>query len=189
VRHDPHLLRIATLGAALTCSFFIITAAAPRPSATPDTNHGTGVQTLADLDGDGTAESIWLARGQGGVTIVDSAVTYTSRPKWRVAGTAVGDTDGNGLPEIVALLDGPDGRHLGLFAWFGGRYGERMVSAPLEPTPVSLRLLTTPARDGGAGELVELTERLPDVRFGEAPRLVTTVYRWNGFGYTSDKGA
>jgi hypothetical protein len=86
----PSLLRIAGLGAAMTCAFLILAALAPHPFATPNTDQGTGIQTLADLDGDGAAESIWLARGQGGVVMVDTAVTYTSRPKWRVAAAVVG---------------------------------------------------------------------------------------------------
>jgi hypothetical protein len=186
---NPSLVRVAALGAALTCAFLILTAAAPHPSARPGTDHGDSVHSAADLDGDGVLEDIRLGRGPGGVVIADGNVTYTSRPKWHVAGAAVGDTDGNGLPEVVTLLDGPDGRHLGLFAWFAGRYGERLVSAPLSPAPVRLRLLPAPGSGEVAAQLVELTERLPDIRFGEPARLVTTVYRWNGFGYTNEEGA
>jgi hypothetical protein len=180
-----HGTRAAALAAGLALALLFFTAVAPRPSAQPGSDQGICLQTSVDLDGDGTAETIGLGHGRGGVSIEDGVLSYTSRDKWQVVATAIGDTDGNGLPEIVALLDGPDGRHIGLFAWFGGRYRERMVSAALSPAPVSLRLLAVPAGSREQGSLVELRERLPEVRFGEAPRYVTTLYRWNGFGYAA----
>ena len=177
------LIRRLSITAFVTCSLLAFTALAPRPMALPDESAPPGVLESVDLDGDRVPETVWLGQGRQGVVITDGSVTYTSREKWRVVAAAVGDTDGNGLPEVVALLDGPDGRHLGLIAWFAGRYAERMVSAPLSPTPLRLRLL--PVGTGG-GMLVELTERIEAAnRDGEAGRAVNTIYRWNGFGYVA----
>ena len=73
-----------------------------------------------DLDGDGALETVELGRGHGGINIVDGDVGYRSRSKWSVVTADLGDADRNGLPEVVALLDGPDGRHLALIGWHGG---------------------------------------------------------------------
>lgn len=180
------LIRPLSITALVTCALLAFTALAPRPMALPDESTPPGVLERADLDGDGDLEAVQLSRGRQGVVITDGPVTYTSRQKWRVAAAALGDTDGNGLPEVVALLDGPDGRHLGLIAWFAGRYAERMVSAPLTPAPLHLRLL---ADGGGGGMLVELTERVEATWEGAiTSRVVNTVYRWNGFGYVAVVG-
>jgi hypothetical protein len=180
------LIRRLSITALVTCALLAFTALAPRPAALPEESVPPDVLESVDLDGDRVPETVRLGRGRQGIVITDGPVTYTSRDKWRVAAAALGDTDGNGLPEVVALLDGPDGRHLGLVAWFAGRYAERMVSAPLTPTPVRLRLLP----DGsGEGMLVELTERIEGTgKGGMALRMVNTIYRWNGFGYVAVVG-
>lgn len=186
VRKD--LIRRLGITALVTCSLLTFTALAPRPIALPDESVPPGALESADLDGDGALETVWLGQGRQGVVINDGPVTYTSREKWRVVVAALGDTDGNGLPEVVALLDGPDGRHLGLIAWFAGRFAERMVSAPLAPAPVHMRLLA----DGssGCGMLVQLTERIEAAgEGGTTARVVNTLYRWNGFGYVAVVGS
>jgi hypothetical protein len=181
VRRD--LIRRLGVTAFVTCALLAFAALAPRPMALPDESAATGVLASADLDGDGALETVWLGRGRQGVVSTDGPVTYTSRDKWRVVVAALGDTDGNGLPEVVTLLDGPDGRHLGLLAWFAGHYAERMVSAPLAPPPLDMRLL---AGGSGGGMLVELTERVEAAgQGGTEARVVNTVYRWNGFGYVA----
>ena len=181
------LIRRLSITALVTCALLAFTALAPRPMALPDESAPPGVLESVDLDGDGALETVRLGRGRQGVVITDGPVTYTSRQKWRVVASALGDTDGNGLPEVVALLDGPDGRHLGLIAWFAGRYAERMVSAPLTPAPLRMRLL---ANRSGGGMLVELTERIEATWEGrETARVVNTVYRWNGFGYVAVVGS
>ena len=68
----------------------------------------------------------------------------------------LGDTDRNGLPEVVTLLD-PDGRHLGLFAYFGGEYRERLVTQ---------RAHDPAAQAAWSLVRVELTEELPQARGG-----------------------
>lgn len=126
-----------------------------------------------DLDGDGVPESVVLDRGPGGIAIVDGNGGYRSRPKWWVVTAEIGDTDHNGTPEVVALLDGPDGRHLALIGWHAGLYHERLVSSVLQPKPRGLRV----RRDAGiAGDVIDLD-------LGDRPGIVT--YRWNGFGFTA----
>ncbi|MHB1344428.1 MAG: FG-GAP repeat domain-containing protein [Thermoleophilia bacterium] len=125
----------------------------------------------ADLDADGTNELIWLGRGSGAIRIVDGPVTYQARAKWMVREATIGDTDRDGLPEIVALLEDAEGVHVGLFAWRRDRYRERLVTSPIVPPPTSLMV-----RDDSTskGDVIEL---------GETDGTVST-YRWNGFGYT-----
>ena len=89
----------------------------------------------------------------------------------------MGDTDRDGLLEVVTLLDADDGRHLGLFAYFGGEYRERLVTSESAPRPfVAARSLT------GRPSRCSTQEPRPQV---EQPSVQTTAYRWNGFGFTA----
>ncbi len=99
-----------------------------------------GLAIEADLDGDGSMETVLLDPSDHTLAIDDGADSYRSRDRWRVIQAALGDTDGDGLPEVIALLDSQAGRHLGLFAYFGGVYRERLVSQPLDPAPTSFRV-------------------------------------------------
>lgn len=130
-----------------------------------------------DLDGDGALESLTLDHGPGGIAIVDGYGGYRSRPKWWVVAAEIGDTDHNGTPEVVALLDGPDGRHLALIGWHAGLYHERLVSSVLQPKPRGLRV----RREADLGGDVI------DLDLGDRSGIVT--YRWNGFGFTAVGGA
>ena len=141
-------------------------------AAGPGDKLTAGTAYCADLDGDIHLESILIDEATGALTIGDDDTVYHSRGKWRVAEACLGDTDGNGLLEVVTLLDADDGRRLGLFAHFGGEYRERLVTSILTPRPLSLRILP--------GDLLELTEEPLPGQSG----LRTTVYRWNGFGFT-----
>lgn len=146
-----------------------------------------GIEYSADLDGDAAREELLLDSASATLVITDEEVVYRSREQWHIAQAAVGDTDGNGLLEVVALLDAVDGRHLGLFAYFGGQYGERLVTQPLRPEPLALRVLP---RDNGAvtpgekGDLLVLEERTNKDHAGGSTS-VSTLYRWNGFGFTA----
>jgi hypothetical protein len=135
---------------------------------------GGGLQRTRaiDLDGDGALEIVELRHGQGGINIVDGDVSYRSRPKWSVVAADLGDTDRNGLPEVVALLDGPDGRHLALIGRHAGRYHERLVSSALRPAPKGMRVHRVA---GLGGDVIDL-----DL----GGRLGVRTYRWNGFGFT-----
>ena len=131
-----------------------------------------------------------LAAENGSLVLTDGPTVYRSRDKWRVVEAFIADADGNGLPEVTALLESSDGRHLGLFAWMGDRYRERLVTSPLTPRPLSLRIIPVdddlPADSAGqqatpAPDLVVLTEEVSEAGGG----CVETTYRWNGFGFTA----
>lgn len=125
----------------------------------------------ADLDGDGVEETAWLGRGAGAIMIADGPHTYSARAKWAVVQATIADTDHDGLPEVVALVEDEEGRHVGLFAWRHDRYRERLVTSELVPTPAAMEVYNDPAL---GGDVIRL--------FGEAGRSI--IYRWNGFGFT-----
>jgi hypothetical protein len=141
----------------------------------------SGVAVSIDLDGDGTREDILFDRSAAGLTITDGPDVYRNREQWRVVAASLADSDGNGLPEIVTLLDDPDGRHLGLFGYAadqsGGKYRELIVTAEMQPKPVTLRVVVASSESPDGDQLV-LTEKTSSGT-GE------TTYRWNGFGFTA----
>ena len=131
-----------------------------------------------------------LAAENGSLVLTDGPTVYQSRDKWQVVEAFIADADGNGLPEVIALLESSGGRHLGLFAWMGDRYRERLVTSPLTPQPLSLRIIPVdddlPADSAGrqatpVPDLVVLTEEVSEAGGGS----VETTYRWNGFGFTA----
>jgi hypothetical protein len=134
----------------------------------------------ADLDGDGVGERVLVEGASRRLIIDDGKDRYRSREKWWVAEACLGDTDGNGLLEVVALLDDPRGRHLGLIAYMGDGYRERLVTSVLSPRPLSLQVV--PGHDGAAAaDLIVLKEESASSVNG----VQTTTYRWNGFGFTA----
>lgn len=168
-------------------------------TAAPEISHEQlvpGKPVQADLDGDGTLEQIEIDPQDDSLTITDGSVFYRSRDKWRVVQALLGDTDHDGLTEVITLLDSAKGRHLGLFAYFGGAYRERFVTQAIDPAPTAIEVLTGEATDqatgnstssGSAsdvgeadGDLVVLIQPPPDA--GSEPQ--RTLLRWNGFGYT-----
>jgi hypothetical protein len=162
----------------LSCAFaLLLTIAGCVAVAVGPVGEGPRGARTIDMDGDGTLEQIELGRGRGGITIADGDITYRSRPKWSVVAADLGDTDHNGLPEVVALLEGPDGRHLALIGWHAGQYHERLVSAALRPAPRSMRV------HRGVG----LGGNVIDLDLGG--RLGVRTYRWNGFGFTDVGGS
>jgi hypothetical protein len=137
-----------------------------------------GFTYAADLDGDPEVELIRIDGAPASVTLTDGDLVYKSRGRWRVVQAGLGDLDRNGLLEVVALLESDEGRHIGLFAYFGGEYRERLVTSALAPPPASFQVVDGTA-DGG--DLLVLTGELkPD---GSAAQ--TSTYRWNGFGFTA----
>ncbi len=129
----------------------------------------------ADLDDDGVDETIRIT-DERRLLIDDDPAGYHSRDLWQIAQAFLGDTDGNGLLEIVALLDDERGRHLGLIAWMGDRYRERIVTRALTPRPVALEVVPKAESD-----IVILDEESASAPGG----IVRTLYRWNGFGFTA----
>ncbi|MHB9148952.1 MAG: FG-GAP repeat domain-containing protein [Thermoleophilia bacterium] len=151
-------------------------AAAEGPSLASDVAPPFAARSVeADLDGDGVDETAWLGRGPGAIMIADGPHTYSARTKWVVVQATVADTDRDDLPEVVALVEDEEGRHVGLFAWRHDRYRERLVTSELVPTPAEMEIYHDPAL---GGDVIRL--------FGEAGRGIT--YRWNGFGFTAVEG-
>lgn len=141
-----------------------------------------GGAVSADLDGDGATEEVLVDATTHRLTISDGATVYRSREKWQLVKSCLGDTDRNGLLEVAALLDADDGRHLGLFAYVGGEYRERLVTSVLTPRPLSLRVVAGGSgASAGTGDLLVLTEEPAPGQTG----VQTTTYRWNGFGFTA----
>ena len=141
-----------------------------------------------DLDGDEALETVLIAGDEGSLIITDAESVYRSRDRWRVVQAFLGDTNGDGRPEVVALLDADDGRHLGLFAYFAGEYRERLVTKEISPAPVALEVVDRAEvlRDGesiavdGAGDIVVLWQE-PAPGESEGARV---LLRWNGFSFT-----
>jgi hypothetical protein len=145
-----------------------------------------GTTYSADLDGDGTPESILV--GDARLTITDGDAVYHSREKWQIVDSSLGDVDHDSLLEVDTLVDDEQGRHIGLFAYFGGEYRERIVTSKVVPAPAALAVCNG-ARPGPyaglvpsglEGDLIVLTQRPAGGQGEPVPRL----YRWNGFGFT-----
>lgn len=135
-----------------------------------------GTTYAADLDGDGVPEHILVDGAPASLTITDGNLVYRSRDRWRLVEAGLGDTDRNGLLEVVTLLDDEEGRHLGLFAYFGGEYRERLVTSELFPRPLTFQVLALQT-----GNLLSLT--LEPAQGQTGPQ--TVLCRWNGFGFTA----
>jgi len=181
---------VATFAAAILLgSAVLVTGCSRSESVQADSGtrleHGTTYS--ADLDGDGVSERVVVDGSPASLTITDGDTVYRSRDRWQVVEARLGDTDHNGVLEVVALLDSDEGRHLGLFAHFGGEYRERLVTSELHPRPVSLEIVppeNAPAGSDGSpvssGDLVLLTLEPAPGRIGQQ----SVLCRWNGFGFT-----
>jgi hypothetical protein len=176
---------------ALVVGGMFIGGCSAAPSATPVITHGQlvpGTPSTADLDGDGTVEQVLVDPTDRSLSIRDGDVYYRSRGRWRVVQAVLGDTDHDGLTEVVALLDSAEGGHLGLFSYFGGQYRERLVTQEISPVPLSIEVVdgseVPPGTDslGSAstvGDVVVLVQRASGKTQYER-----TFLRWNGFGFT-----
>jgi hypothetical protein len=176
------LLTTASLTVATFALFalpvLVVTACSESAISASSTDRlAVGTTYSADLDGDSDAELLLVDGSTASVTITDGDTVYNSRPRWQVVEACLGDIDHNGLLEVVTLLDSDDGRHVGLFAYFGGEYRERLVTSVLIPRPLSLQVIHGPA---SSGDLLVLTE---EPASGET-ETQTVTYRWNGFGLT-----
>ena len=167
-------------GDSVTSSTTLARVVAGEPCGHDDLVPGETVRV--DLDNDGVAEQILLDPHDHAITIVDGPVSYRSRERWDVVQAALGDLDGDGMTEIVALLDSETGRHVGLFAYFGGEYRERLVSQAIDPAPSTMRIVASPSASDvmDCSYLLELEQPSPE----EAGSPQTIVLRWNGCGFT-----
>jgi len=184
------LSAVATFAAAILVASAVLVTGCSGPEEVEGVSgtrleHGTTY--LADLDGDGASERVIVDGSPASLTITDGDVVYRTRDKWQVVEARLGDTDHNGVLEVVALLDSDEGRHLGLLAHFGGRYRERLVTSELDPRPLSLEIVPpdkAPAGSDGSlvptGDLVLLTLEPAPGRTDQQ----SVLCRWNGFGFT-----
>ncbi len=183
----------------MLCAAFLGALACSSDTPPPGLTHGElvpGRVAQADLDGDGSVEQVEIDPGDDSLTISDGSVFYRSRDKWTVVQATLSDTDGDGVTEVVALLDSDKGRHIGVFAYHGEAYRERLVTQALDPAPLRLEIVTGVPAGGGAGrewgadgatrrsDLLVLIQ--PPAAEGGTPQ--RTLLRWNGFGYTRVDG-
>lgn len=163
----------------ITIIFFCLSSASCTNSTSVPAHPGDRlvpeITYSADFDGDGISETVLIESDPASLTIEDGSTVYHSRDKWHIVEAFLGDTDHNGLPEVVTLLDAEDGRHLGLFAYFGGDYRERFVTSALTPRPLSLQVHTA----GPAGDSILVTEECE----ADDTTSQDIVYQWNGFGF------
>jgi hypothetical protein len=187
----------ALVAAALLVAGLLFLACTDAPTVT-HTGLTPGTPATADLDGDGSPEQILVSATDFSLSITDGTVAYRSRDKWRVFQALLADADRDGLTEVVALLDSQKGRHLGLFAYYGGEYRERLVTQVITPAPISIevvdygQLVTGGGTDGNAGTGAgdspaaskgDVIVLLQQPAAGEtAP--VRILLRWNGFSFT-----
>lgn len=138
-----------------------------------------GTTYSADLDGDGAGERILVDGAPASLTIRDGDDIYETRDRWQIVEAHLGDTDRDGLPEVVALVDDEQGRHLGLFAYFGGEYRERLVTDEITPRPVALEVV-----ESGPNMILLTLEPAAGQTATQ-----TVLCRWNGFGFTGIESA
>ena len=146
-----------------------------------------GITYSADLDGDDVDEQVVIDGTPATLTISDGDVVYRSRDRWQIVQAHLGDTDRDGLLEIVTLVDDDEGRHIGLFAYYRGEYRERLVSSEIVPRPVALEVVGpgSTALDPAVaatltGDAVLLTLEAAAGQTGT----ITVLCRWNGFSFT-----
>jgi hypothetical protein len=159
--------------------------------------------TRADLDGDGTSETLALASGR--LSILSTGVTVWQSPRvWQVVQATFTDLNHDDRPEVTLLLWRPfqtwpvdqwlpnggrigdfhdsagDSCHIILIGWVHAGYQELWAgSAMAEP----VNAFVAADLDGDhAQELVTLESRYTDPR--SAPARTLKVWEWNGFGFS-----
>jgi hypothetical protein len=143
-----------------------------------------GTTYSADLDNDGAREALRIAGAR--LTITDGDLVYHSREKWHIVDSSLGDVDGDGYLEVVTLVDDVEGRHIGLWAYFGGEYRERIVTSELATRPDALRVCNM-EHPGDYGDVIPAAPNEDLIVLTGTPGDVTggppTFLRWNGFGF------
>jgi len=157
----------------------------------------------ADLDGNGTQESLVLSNGH--LSIYSGSMTVWESPAaWQIAQAAISDLNHDGEPEVVLLVWRPfrpwpvdqwlpyGGRianfhnqaglscHIILIGWMRGGYHELWAGSAMADPIVSF---ATGDLDGNnEQELVALEGRYIDST--AAPARTLKVWKWNGFGFS-----
>lgn len=138
----------------------------------------------ADLDLDGTDETVELANRAVRVCGADGSELYMTPAAWRVSQVTVADATGDGLPELLMLV------------WRRGNYGS---SRPFWDTGLDLRmtqhLYVMGLRDGAVMPVWmshELGEEVVRAEVSPSRTLVLTArdgsvtqWVWEGFGFVA----
>ncbi len=207
---------LLTIGTLLQVSPAPLRALDPQPAGLVPASIPAGSVTVApvtqaDLDGNGTPESLALTGGS--LSIISGGGTVWQSPQaWQVIQAAITDLDRDGKPEVTLLLWRPfrpwpvdqwlpnGGRiaefhdaggqscHIILIGWTRGGYHELWAgSAMAEPITA---FVAADLNSDNAQELVALESWYADPRprpeapEGSAPARTLKVLEWNGFGFT-----
>ena len=157
----------------------------------------------ADLDGNGTPESLALAGSRLSI-LSGGGTVWQSPPAWQVIQAAISDLDRDGKPEVVLLLWRPfrpwpadqwlpnggriagfhDGEgqscHIILIGWREGEIRELWAGSPMA-NPIK-SFAVADLDDSNTQVLVALEGRYADPR--SAPARTLKVWEWNGFGFS-----
>jgi hypothetical protein len=167
--------------------------------------------TQADLDGNGTPESLLLSGGR--LTILSgSGIIWQSPPVWQIVQAAISDLDRDGKPEVTLLLWRPfrpwpsdqwlpnGGRiagfhdaagqscHIILIGWRDGSIRELWAGSPMADPITSFAVADLEGK--GTQVLVALEGRYtdpkprPETPEGSAPARTLKIWEWNGFGFS-----
>lgn len=173
------------------------------PASIPAGNAPVTPVTQADLDGNGTPETLVLTGGR--LFIFSGGETVWQSPQvWQIVQAAISDLNRDGKPEITLLLWRPfrpwpadqwlpnGGRiaefhnaegqscHIILIGWTRGGYHELWAGSAMADPITSFAAADL---DGNhAQELVALEGRYTDPK--SAPARMLKVWEWNGFGFT-----
>ena len=157
----------------------------------------------ADLDGNGTPESLALAGSRLSI-LSGGGTVWQSPPAWQVIQAAISDLDRDGKPEVALLLWRPfrpwpadqwlpnggriagfhDGKgqscHIILIGWREGEIRELWAGSPMA-NPIK-SFAVADLDDSNTQVLVALEGRYADPR--SAPARTLKVWEWNGFGFS-----
>ena len=157
----------------------------------------------ADLDGDGTAETLALTGGRLSI-FSDAETVWQSPPDWQIVQAAFSDLNHDRQPEVTILLWRPfrpwpvdqwlpdGGRiagfhnaagqscHLILIGWIRGGYHELWAGSAMAEPVTSFKIADL--NNDTLQELVTLEGRYTDQE--SAPAHILKAWEWNGFGFT-----
>jgi len=169
----------------------------------PSSLRPVATKTSADLDHDGTPETLAITEGHA-MLLTKSQVRWQSPPTWRVEQAQITDLNYDGVPEVTLLVWRPfkpwpvdtwlphggrinsfhDSRgmscHMILIGWKQGAFREVWAGSAMAD-PVN-RFVAADLTGNGKQYLVTLEGNYDDPSSAPARRL--KVWEWNGFGFT-----
>ncbi len=160
--------------------------------------------TQADLDGNGTPETLALTGGRLSI-LSNGETTWQSPEAWLIIQASISDLNRDGKPEVTLLLWRPfqpwrvdqwlpnGGRiaefhnaegqscHIILIGWRRGGYHELWAGSAMAD-PITA-FAAADLNGDNAQELVALEGRYTDQQ--SAPARTLKIWEWNGFGFTA----